>query len=65
MKITLVRSGVCQPQRCALAHCNAISPAASFIVSPRRVAQAVQTTRRCTITRAVEEGTDPEEVCTV
>jgi hypothetical protein len=62
MNIIPTRSSVCQPQRCAQTQCNAIPPAARFMVSPRRAAQAVHTTRTCTITRALEDGTDPEEV---
>lgn len=62
MKITLLKSTVCQPQRCGRAQCHAFSHAASFIAPPRRVAQAAHTTRDLTVTRALEEGTDPEQV---
>ncbi|KAG7668722.1 hypothetical protein Ndes2526B_g03652 [Nannochloris sp. 'desiccata'] len=61
MKITLLKSTVCQPQRCGRAQCHAFSHAASFIAPPRRVAQAAHTTRDFTVTRALEEGTDPEQ----
>jgi len=65
MNITILRSTVCQPQRCGHAPCHAISHAASFIAPPRRVAQASHKTRNFAVTKAIEDGTGPEQVLDV
>jgi len=62
MNITILRSTICQPQCCGRAQSHAISHAANFIAPPRRVAQAAHTTRNFTVTKALEDGTGPEQV---
>ena len=62
MQINCMRSSVSLPQRSAQAQCHAIPHVTHFIIAPRRVAHAVHTTRTYTITKAIEDGSDPEEV---